>query len=212
MTVRYISLADFSYSPAEEHAVAQAMTERRPWDSELVEDIKKKIKAFHLELTQQACCYCYRNLHGEFSMVIDVEHILPKRHYGSLTFKIGNLSVACKRCNMLVKKDNLDFLNKPVSAADYADTDKFRFVHPNLDTRLDHLDRLSVEARGKRIVKYTVRQDSPKGRFAYTYFRLAELEMDSFDRAQGADIPTPAGEGAAMDELRAAVAALAADR
>lgn len=163
------------------------MTEERPWDSEVVSAIKKKIKEFHLNFNGELCCYCYRDLTGEFSLVIDIEHILPKRHFGPLTFDIRNLSVACKRCNMKMKRDKLDFLNSPFDIADLETSEKYKIIHPNIDNRNSHLRRVVFQDNEFRIVKYAPIKNSEKGTFSYNYFHLVELEIDSFDSAQNAN-------------------------
>lgn len=197
-------LANFSYSEAELGAIAVAMASPRPWDCEEAEAIKTRIKAFHLQFGEELCCYCYRDVHGEFSMVLDVEHILPKRHYKPLTFDIRNLSVACKRCNMKMKRDDLDFLRLPVDAADIWDGQKYRLIHPNIDERNAHLERVVLQRNAKKFVKYVVIGDSEKGKFSYDYFRLKEFEVDSFDTAQGAN-QAPAAELDAIANIRALV-------
>jgi uncharacterized protein (TIGR02646 family) len=180
-------LDEFSFSDDEKFFIETAMTEVRPWESELVSDIKKRIKDFHLELNGKMCCYCYRDLTGEFSLVIDIEHVLPKRHFRPLTFDIKNLSVACKRCNMKMKRDKLDFLNLPVEMAEIAISDKYKIIHPNIDDKNSHLKRVALQCSDIRIVKYVPIGNSEKGLFSYQYFQLKELEIDSFDAAQNAN-------------------------
>jgi len=197
-------LANFSYSQAESDAIAVAMASARPWDCEAAEAIKRRIKAFHLQLGEELCCYCYRDVKGEFSMVLDIEHILPKRFYKPLTFDIRNLSVACKRCNMKMKRDDLDFLLLPVDVADIEDGEKYRLIHPNIDGRDAHLQRLVFQRNAKKMVKYVVIGDSEKGKFSYEYFRLQEFEVDSFDTAQGAN-QAPVAELDAITSIRALV-------
>lgn len=177
----------FNFSDDEKSLIETAMTEVRPWESELVSVIKKRIKDFHLELNGKMCCYCYRDLTGEFSLVIDIEHILPKRHFSPLTFDIRNLSVACKRCNMKMKRDDLDFLNLPVDMAEFAISTKYKIIHPNIDDKNAHLKRIALQCSDIRIVKYVPIDNSEKGVFSYQYFNLRELEIDSFDAAQNAN-------------------------
>lgn len=197
-------LANFSYSEAESDSIAVAMASARPWDCDEVEEIKRRIKAFHLQFGEEMCCYCYRDLQGEFSMVLDIEHILPKRHFKLFTFDIRNLSVACKRCNMKMKRDDLDFLRLPFDSADIEDGQKYRLVHPNIDERDAHLERVVLQRNAKKFVKYVVLGDSEKGRFSYDYFRLKEFEVDSFDTAQGAN-QAPAAELDTIASIRALV-------
>lgn len=197
-------LVNFSFSEADCKAIAVAMASPRPWDCEAVEAIKKRIKDFHLQFGEELCCYCFRDLKGEFSMVLDIEHILPKRHYKPLTFDIRNLSVACKRCNMKMKRDDLNFLRLPVDVADIEDGQKYKLIHPNIDDRDEHLERHVRQRNAKKLVKYVIIGDSEKGKFSYDYFRLQEFEVDSFDTAQGAN-QAPADELDAIASIRALV-------
>lgn len=177
----------FIFSDNEKLLIESAMTEVRPWESALISAIKQRIKEFHLEFNGKMCCYCYRDLTGEFSFVIDIEHILPKRHFKPLTFDIRNLSVACKRCNMKMKRDKLDFLNLPVDIAELEISDKYKIIHPNIDDKNAHLIRVALQLNDVRITKYVPVGNSAKGTFSYQYFQLAELEIDSFDAAQNAN-------------------------
>ena len=197
-------LEEFKYSAAESEIIATAMTLLRPWDCATIEKIKQRIKAFHLQLGENLCCYCYRDVQGEFSMVLDIEHILPKRHYKPLTFDIRNLSVACKWCNMKIKRDDLDFLRLPVNVEDIEDGDKYKIIHPNIDERDAHLVRIVLQRNAKKIVKYTVVGNSAKGKFSYKYFQLQDFEVDSFDSAQGAN-QASATELDAIASIRALV-------
>lgn len=197
-------LAAFVYSNVETEIIKAALTLARPWDCNEVGEIKERIKAFHLQFGGQVCCYCYRDVQGEFSMVLDIEHILPKRHYKSLTFDIRNLSVACKRCNMKMKRDDLDFLRLPMPVDNLEDGSKYKFVHPNIDDRDQHLVRIVMQVNTKKLVKYVVVDESEKGQFGYNYFRLDEFEVDSFDAAQGAN-QVSINEMNAVSSIRALV-------
>ena len=129
-------------------------------------------------------------------MVIDIEHILPKSVYGEYTFSKVNLTVACKRCNMEIKKARLDFLVDEHSARkEPGDTQLFRFIHPNVDAYFDHIERSVVEKNDKRLVKYIILHDSPKGNYTYDFFKLDQLEINSFDKAQGAETPPEEASG-----------------
>lgn len=197
-------LEEFTFSDQEKLQIIAALSEPRPWDSEGVSEIKQRIKAFHLGFGEHMCCYCYRDLTGEFLLVIDIEHILPKRHYRSLTFDMRNLSVACKRCNMKMKRDNLDFLNLPLDEIDLEESEKYKIIHPNIDCRDKHLKRIVLQINTMRMVKYVPIANSLKGVFSYEYFHLAEFEVDSFDSAQKANQP----ETEAIGIIRALVGSI----
>jgi hypothetical protein len=177
--------AAFSYRQVELNAISIALAADKPWNAQQTKNFKKKIYRFHSQLQKNLCCYCRRNQHGEFKMVIDTEHILPTSKFKLLTFAIWNLSVSCKRCNMLIKKENLAFL-RDATFGTYQQTDPeaYLFVHPNLDNPKRHYSRCSLEVDGERIVSYAVKDNSPKGQFTVDYFRLKELEIASFDAAQ----------------------------
>ena len=192
-------LDEFVFTAAEEKIIEKAMAVARPWECDAVSEVKKRIKAFHLGFGDDLCCYCYRDLQGDFSMVIDIEHILPKRHYKALTFDMRNLSVACKRCNMKMKRDNMDFVNRPLTNADVEESAKYKLIHPNIDYRDTHLQRAVLQLNSKKLVKYIPHTD--KGTFAYEYFHLNEFEVDSYDAAQGAHQPPPA-EAKAVASIR----------
>lgn len=198
-------LSGFSYTEDDEAAMLVARQEDSPWESKHIKDLKSRIKKFHLSLTNETCCYCGKEFHGEFTMVIDVEHIVPKKKYDALMFNIANLSVSCKRCNLNIKGEDTDFLIEPFDCADVGQHDKYKFVHPNLDDRKQHLSRYVVQANECRIVKYVTR--STKGEYTYTYFKLDELEIDSFDLAQGANQVNDS-EAGMLSEIRAMVKAI----
>ena len=158
------------------------------WASPHVKDLKGKIKDYHRAYQNEQCCYCRKNSHGEFKMVLDIEHILPKKddRFRPYIFDVRNLSVSCKRCNMLIKKDDTSFvvdftqiLMDPFVSSGY------KFIHPNLDCYSDHIKYFSVVVDKEKLIKYFVENGSLKGSFTYDYFRLEELEVQSFNSAQG---------------------------
>ncbi|RZK10312.1 MAG: HNH endonuclease [Flavobacterium sp.] len=156
------------------------------WESTHIKALKRKIKKHYRSAQNENCCYCRKNTVGEFNMVLDIEHILPKSLFSGFMFEIKNLSISCKRCNMEIKKDDISFLIQSQSFLDDPfDAKHYKFIHPNSDTYYDHIDvEVSIKNENK-MIKYTVLQGSPKGSFTYTYFKLHALEVDSFDRSQG---------------------------
>lgn len=176
-------LQAFEFSASEQAAIARAMDTEKPWDHGDVVDIRKRIKMFHLRLNGDVCCYCQRDLRGEFQLVIDVEHVLPSSKFKPQVFEIWNLGASCKRCNMSIKKADTSFF---LGTGPFLDSAQYKLAHPNLDDVERHLIRLVQQAGRSRIVKYVIRE-SEKGRYTYDYFRLAELETSSYDEAQGAN-------------------------
>lgn len=158
------------------------------WDSPALEQIKRRLKDFHLRLQGSACCYCRKNLVGEFRMVMDIEHVLPQSIFPELVFDGVNLSVACKRCNMLIKKERWDFVHgssKKGVLTRRNSPDTYEIVHPNLDVYERHLMRFTFEAPGVRLVKFSVKPGSKKGKRTKEFFALHDLEVDAISTAQG---------------------------
>ena len=158
------------------------------WEREELSEIKRRIKNLHLRLQAMACCYCRRHLLGEFAMVIDIEHIVPKSTYPWAIFEPVNLTVSCKRCNMGIKRAKVDFLRSAIDQdvrAGINDSGFYSFIHPNLDNYKDHLSVVQVAVDDKRFLKYLAGRATDKGRQTYYYFRLAELEIDTLDEIQG---------------------------
>jgi hypothetical protein len=82
------------------------------WNNLILASIKRKIKDYYRIKNNEQCCYCRRDFENEFNMVIDIEHILPKSiaDFSNYMFDIENLNISCKRCNMNIKKDRIDFI------------------------------------------------------------------------------------------------------
>lgn len=182
------TVATYRFSSEESTLIATALKSSDPWMDPGVKSVRRKIKDFHLDLIGEFCCHCQRNLHGEFQMCIDVEHILPSSKFPDLTFEMWNLSVSCKRCNMHIKGADVNFLDEEHS--NFFSSAHYRIIHPHFDDLEQHLIREARQRGRQRLVKYIIQPDS-KGAYSYNYFRLSELEMDSYDKAQGA---APIGE------------------
>lgn len=158
------------------------------WNNPLVKDFKDRVKAYYRNRGNEQCCYCKKNSHGEFKMVLDIEHILPKgqTEFRELMFVLTNLNVACKRCNMNVKGTRTDFVyNINDAANNHEDSNQYKFIHPNSDEYFDHLEYIQRIENDKKLIKYKVVNNSDKGEYTYKYFRLKELEIDSINQAQG---------------------------
>jgi uncharacterized protein (TIGR02646 family) len=186
---------NFVFSDADNAAIKSAQAENADtWESKEIKDLKGRIKDHHLSVQEDRCCYCKRNLHNEFRLVIDIEHILPKSIYPEFMFAMMNLSAACKRCNMCIKRTNTDFLVDPVLVRHQpGNTNLYYIIHPNLDSYFEHLCRCEYAINQNTLVKYVVQGNSSKGSYTYEYFRLSDFEVNSFDAAQGIP-PLPSGE------------------
>jgi uncharacterized protein (TIGR02646 family) len=157
------------------------------WQLNKLKPIKKKIKIKKRADQEEVCCYCQRDTTGEYAMVLDIEHILPKSLRLRNMFTLKNLGVSCKRCNMEIKGTNTDFLTVPISRLPKRAfrSSFYKFVHPNLDNTDSHIKRIVVQEGRARIVKYIFPNRSAKGKYTYTFFKLMELEVDSANIAQG---------------------------
>ncbi len=156
------------------------------WNHQLVSTFKDKVKTYYREIQNEQCCYCRKNFEGEFKMVIDIEHILPKGTFENLMFTDYNLNVACKRCNMNVKGVKTDFVTDLNAVkANPQDRTLYKIIHPNFDDYFSHLKFLTVIENQYKLIKYQIVIDSAKGQFTYDYFRLKELEVDTLNQAQG---------------------------
>jgi uncharacterized protein (TIGR02646 family) len=104
------------------------------WSDDELKPIRDKIKHTLKVFWQEQCCYCNRGMEDEFDMIIDIEHILPKSKFRDLTFNYMNLSLSCKRCNMKIKKEKIDFIIDILTAKiDFTDKTNYKFIHPNFD-------------------------------------------------------------------------------
>ena len=159
------------------------------WNNPKVADFKRKVKKFFREQENEQCCYCKKNFQGEFNMVIDIEHILPKGkpEFKDLMFTLTNLNIACKRCNMQIKGTRTDFLNNnlPDVANDHQNSGHYKFVHPNVDTYFDHIKVIKHIENDIKLIKYEVLSPG-KGQYTFEFFKLDELEVDSVNQSQGA--------------------------
>jgi len=183
-------LSALLFTPEEAAAIAAALSVESPWDEENVhiKSVKQKLKDHHLQRHRSTCCYCRTNLAGGGHYTIDREHILPKGNdnFKPLSFEIWNISVACKRCNMEMKRNKIDFLIDPLNQVALQAGANYRFIHPNFDKWEDYLCRVMVQFNEHVLVSYVV-SDEPgeKGDYTHTYFNLTQLEVQSYDEAQG---------------------------
>lgn len=156
------------------------------WEHEQLAGFKNRIKEYYRGKLNEQCCYCRKNTTGEFNMVLDIEHILPKSKFRHYMFHTYNLTVSCKRCNMNIKREDISFVINPDEAKiDGNRSDLYKFIHPNLDDYFDHLEYYTKTQNQHKIIKYKVIANSSKGQFTYDYFKLAELEIDTINGAQG---------------------------
>lgn len=155
------------------------------WENELLKDVKTKIKDYYRNQLNEQCCYCRRNTTGEFRMVLDIEHIIPKTSFPDYTFKVSNLSVSCKRCNMNIKGEDYSFIPDSSNLNKlYNKSRAYKIIHPNLDKYFSHLKLMTIIFDDKKLIKYNVVDKSEKGKYTYDYFKLKELEINTLNDAQ----------------------------
>jgi hypothetical protein len=156
------------------------------WDEETLLPFKKRLKTHLLGKTSEQCCYCRRGFEDEFSMVIDIEHVLPKSSFPEFMFELFNLSVSCKRCNMRVKKESLVFIaDRHFIRANPRNRDEYHLIHPNFDYYFDHITRLAFTVNDKKYIKYM--QHTKKGKYTYEFFELEKIEIAALNYSQGID-------------------------
>lgn len=156
------------------------------WKNSQLDSIKRRIKLHYRKGNHEQCCYCKRDFQDEFNMIIDIEHILPKGNtlFTEYMFEIDNLNISCKRCNMNIKNDRIDFIVDLVTIKhDYKISNKYHFIHPNFDDYFDHIDYEATIRNNKKLIKYI--KKSEKGEYTYNYFHLERIEIDTFNESQG---------------------------
>lgn len=159
----------------------------RIWYNPILDRLKRKIKDSFMNNDVAKCCYCSRLFVGEFNMVVDIEHVLPQGQipFDSERFAVTNLNIACKRCNMEIKKGDTSFIvSIPKMGKSYYQSNHYKFVHPNLDIYTDHITLKNIRWGDAIFVKYILR-NKDKALYTYEYFRLKELEVDTINKAQG---------------------------
>lgn len=167
------------------------------WESPYVVNVKARFKAHKRIEQNNQCCYCQRNMHGEFNMVLDIEHILPKSVFPHCIFDLLNLAVSCRKCNFKIKRARVDFLNRDLSLIPKIDKgllfkqEHYKFAHPNLVRVYDHLRVQSIQSGPSIVFSYKIITDL--GNYTYEFFQLQEFETESISLAQG--LPPPRNEG-----------------
>jgi hypothetical protein len=155
------------------------------WDVIEAAPLKRKIKDYFLGQGNAPCCYCGLSMSPWHRITIDIEHVLPKGRFPEYTFEIKNLNISCKRCNMTIKGEKVSFYLGISGKDDPFKSELYTFLHPNFDDRRDHLRTVNFQVDEDLLIKYCVLAGSAKGEATYEFFRLSELEINTFDRAQG---------------------------
>lgn len=169
----------------QELQLIRRLSVRGGWDDDDADALKTKIRDYFLNRPVPCCCYCGVAMFGWHRITIDTEHVLPKGKFPQYTFEMRNLDLSCKRCNMQIKREDDSFYRGGANCADPFQSEFYDIVHPGLDRKIDHLKLIVVQADDKLMIKYFVVNASAKGDATYRYFRLQELEVNTFDEAQG---------------------------
>lgn len=175
------------FTPADIDLIRAAKNEGvKIWENDKIKPIKDKIKKYFRAKRDQ-CCYCQREFGGEFPMVIDIEHILPKsdNDFKIYMFHLHNLNISCKRCNMRIKGVDISFISsrEEIISNPFVSR-KYKFIHPNLDNYKTHINRIIQINDNIKLIKYNVLTND-KGQYTYDYFKLKELEINQINEAQG---------------------------
>lgn len=158
------------------------------WSSNHISDFKSKVKLHYRHAQNEQCSYCKRVILGEFRMVLDIEHILPKGNakYKRFMFNPRNLCISCKRCNMEIKGADTSFIAENASFEDdFYSSGKYLFLHPHSDDYWDSINYSVAIENDVQLIQYTVVNNCPKGQYTYNYFKLEQLEIDVVNEAQG---------------------------
>lgn len=158
------------------------------WSSADLLPVRSKIRRLHRAIQNDRCCYCRKWFAEDHALAVDIEHILPKARYRSRAIMPVNLSVACKRCNMLIKRDKVDFVIGSLafdSDDDVADSSRYTIIHPNVDLYSQHIAVTLVLLDDNTFARYTILRESAKGAATVDFFELRTLERDTLSEIQG---------------------------
>lgn len=182
----------------EKKAIFDALKDIKPWsiDNNLIGNVKKKIREFHLNRMGHKCCYCRTPLKDR-NIETDREHIIPKSMEKKLSYNIFNLSVSCKRCNMTYKGDTEEHIvNKDNLIRKLRDSTNYYIPHPNIDSYDDNIFHFHLISGEIEVCFYKPR--TPKGEILSSMFLLKNLETFTLDKSQA-----PAQIKTLKDELSA---------
>lgn len=168
-----------------------------PWDEKCFAYLKpiiknKLVQTYHPRSSRCSYCRRYFGLNGD-NINIDIEHILPKNKYKEYTFFLPNLTLACKRCNMTIKGNRIDFLKIKKGDPKYKteldfDKNNYKFLHPKLEDISEYLNYKRDETDEYCVLFYN-KTDKGLGDdrvdYMIDFFKLKELEIDSREVFQG---------------------------
>ncbi|WP_322980623.1 hypothetical protein [Pseudomonas sp. C11] len=82
--------------------------------------------------------------------------------------------------------------------------DSYKIIHPNFERYEDFIVRTQQQHGAAVLVKFTPLNESPKTEFTFNFFKLKDLELNTFDTAQGLSTG-PWSQKLLLDALRAEV-------
>lgn len=185
-------------SREEQLAIKWALAKRQPWGvdtniayngdprASVISGFKNRVKAYHLALQAQVCCYCRVDLNNR-NIETDREHIIPKEKFPFLSYEVFNLSVACKTCNMTVKNRKTTHLvdfgrTGNLVSKNILDERNYHIVHPNIHDWDEHIELLGDQ--GNRLAARIYYPVTARGTFTYDFFQLKNFERISNNQAQ----------------------------
>lgn len=199
------------YSPEHKAIIADFMAQDPSdydWDKDSkIKPVKRFIKDSLIELQSGFCCYCQAFLDNDHRMVIDIEHILPKKRedFHRFIFEDENLAISCKRCNLSTcKGQKIDFLTSLDFGDSWNEASLYKFIHPRLEKLEEHIIRGEKQKGTQKAIYFKWDKDDSKASYHFGYFKLHELERSGFtDITRDEPTCTESESGASIfDELQ----------
>jgi 5-methylcytosine-specific restriction endonuclease McrA len=150
-------------TPIYEKGVTLASFSQYNWGSQavIVTQFKTTLKKTLRKSQMAQCCFCRRQFGDDYA--VHIEHFVDKSLYGTFTFEIRNLALACGTCNGAKNGFTLRTLSRlkkrairegkvfqhrclalstalPPGTAYPLTQDKFRWVHPHIDQFSQHIE------------------------------------------------------------------------
>ncbi|MEQ4672211.1 HNH endonuclease [Providencia manganoxydans] len=161
-------------------------------DAKKFEEIYDSLKKIMKNKQKYKCCYCGASFIGSHEINIDVEHILPSSIFDLLTLYLSNISVACKRCNMGIKHDDLSFFEKDKDCYEILNKSKiigdsldYKIIHPNHDVYSDYIKKININHNENIIPFFIKNVHETKAAYHYNYFQLEKITRSYLDMIQG---------------------------
>lgn len=160
------------------------------WKCDRFKKIKSQYKTLLKLRFENSCAYCQRALAHDENIVIDLEHVLPKKEYKKYTFTLSNLVISCRRCNTPPRKGTRkDFIvnNHLGTRYDISDfyPENYKFIHPNLEDVTQYYELILLQKGRKKFLRYDLKKWHPKRAYTLDFFMLKEIEIGSLDSYAG---------------------------